>query len=239
VLALAVPRTLRAPDAPSGEPAGATANASAPLASAAPASPPAAPPSAPPSPAAPDDARLEALLTSLPRGTSRDAAFQRVGALWGASPLERTPLRTHLDQVRRLDFPVVLEVFHPTRRDTAFVALLGLENDQAEVAVGTEPPLRVSAAALDRFWTRDAVVVWRDVLALGRGQQPARTDRFVRESLRQLGYPPEPSLSEAVGRFQKEVELLPDGRVGNRTLMALYGVSAYPRPRLKSGGKVS
>jgi hypothetical protein len=216
------------------------ANASAPGAAAAPpvTSPTPAPtPSPSPSPA--DDARLEALLTTLPRAVSRDAAFQRVAALWGASPLERTPLRTHLDQVRRLDFPVVLEVFHPTRRDTAFVALLGLENDQAEIAVGTEPALHVSAATLDRFWTRDAVVVWRDMLSLGRGEQPARTERFVRESLWQLGFSPEPSLSDAVGRFQKDVELLPDGRVGNRTLMALYGVSAYPRPRLKSGGKVS
>jgi general secretion pathway protein A len=242
VLALAVPRNLRAPDAAPADATGVGANAITPVAAVAPALPspsPASTPTPTPSPSAPDDARLEALLTTLPRGGSRDAAFQRVAALWGASPLERTPLRTHLDQVRRLDFPVVLEVFHPTRRDTAFVALLGLDHDQAEIAVGSEPPLHVSAATLDRFWTRDAVVIWRDVLALGRGEQPARTERFVRESLWQLGFSPEPSLSEAVGRFQKDVELLPDGRVGNRTLMALYGASAYPRPRLKSGGKVS
>jgi hypothetical protein len=106
VLALAVPRNLRAPEGPSPGGTGVAANASVPGAAAAqPVTSPLPAPTPSPSPSPADDARLEALLTTLPRAVSRDAAFQRVAALWGASPLERTPLRTHLDQVRRLDFP--------------------------------------------------------------------------------------------------------------------------------------
>jgi general secretion pathway protein A len=226
---LALPRTLRAPDA--GPPP--EAGVPTPL--------PATPtPDPSPSPvAAPDDTRLTERLATLPRVPSREAAFQRVTELWGVSPLERTPVRTHFEQLRKFDFPVVLELFHPARRDTAFVALLGLGEAEAEVALGGDPPLRVSASALERYWTKDAVVVWRDSLALGRARQPARTERFVREALWQLGYPPQPDLGALVGRFQREVDLLPDGVVGHRTLMAIYGASAQPRPRLKTGGKVS
>ena len=42
-------------------------------------------------------------------------------------------------------------------------------------------------------------------------------------------------LPAAVGRFQSDVELTPDGVVGARTLMALYSRASYSRPRLSGG----
>src|SRR5260221_12501691 len=86
------------------------------------------PSSAAPPPAV-DAARFESLLLATPREASLNAALRRIAGLWGDPPLERTSLRTHLDQVRRLDLPVILEVFHPSRRDTCFLALLALETD--------------------------------------------------------------------------------------------------------------
>jgi general secretion pathway protein A len=186
-----------------------------------------------------DDARLEQLLVSLDRDASRQAALRRIQDLWGGPPLERTSLRTHLDQLRRLDLPVVLELFHPTRRDTAYVALLGLDGGEAQVAVGDAAPFPVSPAALDRLWTREAVFAWRDPSGRVRVGEGGRSEALVREALARLGYEGSGSLAEVVTRFQREHDLLPDGVVGSRTLMALFGSGPEPRPRLKSGGRVS
>jgi general secretion pathway protein A len=205
VLALAAPRTLRAPEP--GVPAGAA-----------------------PSPVP----RLEALILSLPKEASREAALARVGALWGGDPLERTSLRTHLDQVRHLDLPVVLEMFHPSRRETCFLALLGLEADRAMVGVGSDPPVRVTATELEGLWTHEAIFLWRDFQGLARPEGRARTEAWAKDTLARLGYAgSEADLGAAVGRFQRDSALIADGVIGSRTLMTLYSLGPYPRPRLK------
>ena len=122
------------------------------------AAPAPAAPAAPPSPSA----ALEPMVLSLAHDASLAGAVRQVRSLWGQDPLERTALRTHLDQVRRLDLPVVLEMFHPTRRDTCYVALLRLEGDEAVVAGADGAPLRVSVSEVDRWWTRQAIFFWRD-----------------------------------------------------------------------------
>jgi murein L,D-transpeptidase YcbB/YkuD len=42
----------------------------------------------------------------------------------------------------------------------------------------------------------------------------------------------DPDLASAVARFQRDAELSADGVIGNRTLMALYSLGPYTRPRL-------
>jgi general secretion pathway protein A len=214
VAALALPRTLRAPN----EAPEARAALVGPL----------------PSPAAPapgvDAARLESLLLATPRAASLDAALRRITGLWGDPRLERTSLRTHLDQVRRLDLPVILEVFHPGRRDTCFLALLALEKDTADVAVNDEPPLRVPLPDLDRYWTREALFLWRDPAGFQR--DPARAEQWARDALASLGYGGDPRT--AVSRFQRDAQLLPDGVVGSRTLMTLVSQGREARPRLSA-----
>ena len=81
-----------------------------------------------------------------------------------------------MDQVRRLDLPVVLEMFHPARTDTCYVALLQIQGGEALVATGSGPPLRVPLAEVDRLWTRQAVFLWRDFDALSAAGDPGRTD---------------------------------------------------------------
>ncbi len=218
VTALALPRTLRAPSE--------TDTVAAPT----PAMGSPAPVPPPPSPG-PEAAHLESLLLTTPRASSFDSAVSRVAALWGEPRLERTSLRTHLEQVRRLDLPSVLEMFHPRRRDTCFLALLGLDRDHALVAVGAEPPVRVPLPDLDRFWTRDAVFLWRD--PAGLQQDRVRADQWARDALARLGY--DGDLPGAVGRFQRDAQLLADGVVGSRTLMTLYSLGPDPRPRLNGG----
>jgi hypothetical protein len=132
-------------------------------------------------------------------------------------------------QVRRLDLPVILEMFHPARPDTCFLALLRLEGEDAVLAAhGTR--IRVPLSEVDRLWTRQAFFPWKPAAA-----GPAET--WVREALTRQGYAEAASdLGAAVSRFQQEAELVPDGIVGHRTLMALYSLESLPRPRLSRPG---
>ena len=188
-----------------------------------------------PHPAAEAPSPLAPMLLGLDRDRSFRAAVGQVQALWGPDPLEQTPLRTHMEQVRRLNLPVVLEMFHPARRETCYLALLRVDGDRAIVA-GEGAPLRVPLADVDRLWTRQAVFLWRDFDALAPGGDPTRTNAWVRQTLARLGYAPqEPDLAGAVARFQQDADLAADGVVGARTLMTLYSRSHYPRPRLSGG----
>jgi len=190
------------------------------------------PPTQPQQPAPPV---LEPLLLALPRGASFAGATDAIRALWGGDPLERTAFRTHLDQIRSLDLPVVLEMFHPARRDTCALALLRIEGSEAVVTAGGTP-LRVPLGEVDRFWTRQAVFLWRDFDSMVRARNPARTAAWARESLGRLGYLRDGAdVPDAVTRFQHDAELAADGVIGSRTLMTLYSKGSYPRPRLIGG----
>jgi general secretion pathway protein A len=188
----------------------------------------------PPRPAlsAPDP-RLEALLLAEPKEGTLEAAVAQVQALWSPGPLERTAFRTHWDQVSRVDLPVVLEMFHPARREACHLAVLRVQGDQVVVATGGTT-VSIALSALDRLWTHQAVFLWRDFDALGGGMDTGRSAAWARTVLLQHGYPEaSPDLPGAVARFQKSADLLPDGVVGSRTLMALYSLGDYSRPRLR------
>jgi general secretion pathway protein A len=190
-----------------------------------------------PSPAAaatpaPPAGALVPVVLALPHEASLQEAVARIQGLWGTPELERTALRTHMDQVRRLDLPVVLEMFHPARTDTCYVALLRIDGAQALVATGAGPSLRVPLSELDRLWTRQAIFLWRDFDALSAGADPGRTEAWARDRLATLGYLRDADLATAVTRFQQDADLAADGRIGSRTLMTLYSRGAYTRPRL-------
>jgi general secretion pathway protein A len=178
---------------------------------------------------------LESLILSLPHEGSLQSSSLEIQTRWGRGSLERTPARTHLDQLRRLDMPVILEMFHPARRDTCFLALLHLDNDAALLSTGSAEML-VPVAELDRFWTRQAVFLWRDFEAVARSTERERTATWARAALERLGYgEAQADLAAAVSRFQRDADLAPDGVIGSRTLLALYSRGDYPRPRLTAG----
>ena len=96
--------------------------------------------------------------------------------------------------------------------------------------------LRASLSEVDRLWTRQALFLWRDFDSLGVPGDPARTGVWARQKLFHLGYPGgEANLAGAVTRFQQDQELAADGVIGSRTLMTLYSLVPYARPRLQSG----
>jgi general secretion pathway protein A len=220
VLAFAVaPRPARAPEAP--------APGSAPL------GPPAPTPVPTPTPPPPSSERLDEILRTTSRRASFAAAAARVEGVWGGSALSRTTLRTHLEQLRALDLPAVLEMFHPARRDTCFLALLRLDERAAVVAAGDAPEIETPLSQIDALWTRDAVVWWPESDAM-RGDR-GRREAWAREALSGLGHA-EPVMSAAVSRFQQSAQLVPDGLLGPRTRMALFALSPGSRARLSTGG---
>jgi general secretion pathway protein A len=187
------------------------------------------PPPVAPTPAPPvRDARLDELLRTTPREASFAAAASRIGAAWGNGPLSRATLRTHFAQLRALDLPAALEMFHPGRRDTCFVALLRLRDHAATVSVADGPPIEAPLEQIDALWTRDAVLWWRDPAL---SPSDPRGEAWARPALAALGHA-EPQLTSAVSGFQQTVGLVPDGLLGPRTRMALFALTAGPRPRL-------
>jgi hypothetical protein len=152
-----------------------------------------------------------------------------VSRAWGASTLARAPLRTHLDQLRALDLPAVLEVFHPSRTDTCYVALVGLGRSSAVVSLGPDRDETVPASQLEAFWTRNAIVAWPEEPALTT--DGLRRDAWARDRLAAHGYDVA-SLPDALRRFQADAGLVADGLLGPRTRMALFARSAPDHPRL-------
>ncbi len=204
---------------------------------------PAAPGSASPPPAegaiVPASLRSGSPLESFLRTAGREASFiqasARIGQAWDARTLSHTTLRTHLAQLRAIDLPAVLEMFHPSRRDTCFVALLRLDEREALIAAGGGRPESVPVRQLDELWTRDAVLSWPEEQALRSDE--ARRAAWARGALASLGYR-EDDLEAAVRRFQRDANLVSDGVLGPRTRMTLFAREPGPRPRLaQSGGQ--
>jgi hypothetical protein len=168
-------------------------------------------------------------------GTAALSPDEELSAIARRTGLNAIELTTHLDQVRRLNLPIVMELFHPTREDTVFAALAKLSEDSALVYFAPEDSLRVPVSVLDRFWVRRAVVFWRDFEPT---DESLTGSAWVRESLRELGYlssesGARPALQAAVGRFQSSNFLVPDRILGPKTRMTLYARSQrYPVPRL-------
>ena len=220
VLAFAVaPRLAQAPEAPSP--------GSVPLGQLTPT--PVPTPTAPPA----RSDRLDEILRTAPREASFAAAAARIEAVWGGDALSRTALRTHLEQLRSLGLPAVLEMFHPARRDTSFVALLRLDERAAVVAAGGAPEIEAPLSQIDALWTRDAVLWWPEPAEMRTDR--GRSETWARQTLSGLGYA-EPEMAASVSRFQESAGLVPDGLLGPRTRMALFALSPGSRIRLSASG---
>jgi general secretion pathway protein A len=176
----------------------------------------------------------ERLAFSLPASGSLDGALDELRALWGGGPLVRVSLRSHMGHLRALDVPAALELVHPARRGAVWVALAGLEGELALVSVDGSRT-RALASDLDRFWTRQAVFLFRDDARISGDNSP-RAEAWVREALRRAGHPEgDGGLPAALAAFQRSAELEADGVLGPRTLLALYSHTGTARPRL--GGR--
>jgi len=167
-------------------------------------------------------------------GLSSADALRAVEALWSGRPLAVTELISHLDQLRRLDLPAVLEMAYPARRRNTFLALIALSGDSAVVRIEPGRDLTVPVADIERHWTRRALIPWPAPTLLKAGADPLQRAQEARTALTRLGYDVS-DLDRAVTRFQEQADLVPDGTIGSRTLLALYALSEHDRPALKRG----
>jgi hypothetical protein len=166
-------------------------------------------------------------------GTDALSPDEDLPAIASRGGLQGTEITTHFEQIRRLNLPVVVELFHTSREDTVYAALTALEGDTAVLSFAPDDSVRIPVSLLNRFWVRKAFVFWKEF----EGASFSDT-AWVSESLRKLGYltsesDPPPALRAAVGRFQSSNYLVPDRIIGPKTRMALYSRSGrYPVPRL-------
>ncbi|HEY2385951.1 MAG TPA: AAA family ATPase [Candidatus Binatia bacterium] len=194
-------------------------------------------------------------------GTAR-AATDGILAAWGEHPLaaNETQLPDELETVamrrglldvgltgnrsmlRLLDLPAVLTLRFPGSTTPRFVALLGMDGTQAVLSIGGATTT-VEAAALDRIWSGQAHVLWRDFDGIGgnlsRGARGVVVTRLQQLLQRAGVYHARPSgvfdadTRAAVVQFQRSNQLAEDGIVGPLTRIVLYRTAGgYPRPTL-------
>jgi general secretion pathway protein A len=198
------------------------------------------------------------------RGTAADALAQ-VLYLWGyskpipsevdpnamagvlreVSPLKLLVRRSPLDQIGRLNLPVILEL-EPEPDQFRYVTLQRLEGDGTAVIAAGDRIFVLTGEGLYRFWGGRAFFLWMNYQGMPT-VEPGETGtavRWVQERLTQLGYmrPGDPSgefdeLTEnALRELQIKFGLEPTGRVNAETLIALYEALGYGGPKLLAAG---
>jgi len=172
-----------------------------------------------------ESAPLAPVLLTLDRAASYQGAVGAVRAQW-ARPITLTALDSHLEQLRLLDLPAVLEMVHPARPDTCYIALLGLDGARATVATGPAAQAEVDVAEIEHYWSRHALVGWPEARA-------ASPESWSPQAFARLGYSPD--TPGEVARFQRSHDLVPDDTLGPRTLLALFSQIETVRPRLRWG----
>jgi general secretion pathway protein A len=154
----------------------------------------------------------------------------------------------NLGALLRFDYPAVLELAMPGIPGKRFIPLVGHENEQLLV----DPPIAgrksLSFSELEKYWTGQGFLLWRDTLNLLANATPgSKGDRIKRlqDLLREAGAYRRPSTGvydgdtiSAVKEFQSSRGIDRDGIVGVQTLMLLYGsIQRFEVPRLTLRGK--
>ncbi len=266
--------TLPAPAPPAGDgseiaPAAAAVSASPAAVSAPPPAQPAPAEAVPaePAPAAwtpPLPPSLDESLAGASPAASTGEALRELARRWGVPPDAPAflSLPEALEALRRQGISVLalrnanratLELFNQAAllnlrapgEATRPVLLVALEGGEA-VLVGLRgaDALRVPWSEVERLWTRETFIAWRDferlpaVLAPGQSGEPVM---WLQASLQQLGFLPagdrsgifDAATSDAVREFQRSRRLTVDGTVGPLTKAVLYeALPSFAVPRL-------
>jgi general secretion pathway protein A len=156
--------------------------------------------------------------------------------------LQELQLTANRSMLRLLDLPALLVMRVPDEDEPRYVALTGLDESRIVLSVDGGP-VTTDADALQRLWTGQAHVLWRDFAGLGPTLQPGTRGVSVvqlQELLRRVGATViEPTgtfdsgTSRAVVDFQRRNQLAADGLVGPLTRIVLYATATgYRRPAL-------
>jgi general secretion pathway protein A len=151
-----------------------------------------------------------------------------------------------LESLRGTNHPALLRLHGLESPETRLVALLRIEGDLAAVhGVAEAGPLWVPVDEVLQQWEGVAWIAWNDFESIRRvlafGDQ-GHSVTWLQTALAELGYyQGEPSgrfdraTHDGLQAFQREQQLMPDGRTGPRTRMVLYDrLDRYDVPRLVS-----
>jgi len=212
---------------------------------------------------------MAAELGSIPEAESARRAFNALAGIWNVAPvmeiLDLDPFRGmesaaldrglrlyrysgNLGALLRIDYPAALELTLPGVPGKRFVSLVGMEGEQFLIDPPIEERKSLSFSEVEKYWSGQALFLWKDSLNLIRNVSPGSRGDRVREVqglLKEAGNYDKPLTGiynadtlSAVKEFQASRGIHQDGIVGGQTLMVLYrSIDRFQAPRLTKGRK--
>jgi general secretion pathway protein A len=214
-------------------------------------------------------AAMLAELRSVPEVESARKAFNSLTALWNVPPVPQSLRLTsfngmeqwaldrdlslyrfsgNLGALVRIDYPAALELTLPGIPGKRFVSLVGVEDEQLVIDPSIAGRKTLSFSEVERYWSGQAVFLWKDSLHLLNGASlGSRADqvKLLQGLLKEAGaYDKSPTgvydegTRSAVMDFQASKGIERDGIVGGQTLMLLYrSINRFQVPRLTAWRK--
>jgi general secretion pathway protein A len=214
-------------------------------------------------------AAMLAELRSVPEVESARKAFNSLTALWNVPPVPQSLRLTsfngmeqwaldrdlslyrfsgNLGALVRIDYPAALELTLPGIPGKRFVSLVGVEGEQLVIDPSIAGRKTLSFSEVERYWSGQAVFLWKDSLHLLNGASlGSRADqvKLLQGLLKEAGaYDKSPTgvydegTRSAVMDFQASKGIERDGIVGGQTLMLLYrSIDRFQVPRLTAWRK--
>jgi general secretion pathway protein A len=212
---------------------------------------------------------MAAELGNLTEPESIRRAFNLLATFWKVPPLPENSSLNQLQGVQRaaeerglrlyefsgnlgfllrLGYPVVLELALPGLSEKRFLSLIGIKEEQLLVAPSIAGRESLSFSELERYWSGQGFLLWKDHLNLlpnlSEGTKGAHVEKL-QVLLKEAGAYSKPLTGvydndtlSAVKEFQLSKGIEQDGIAGGQTLMVLYrSVDRFDVPKLTGGRK--
>jgi general secretion pathway protein A len=161
-----------------------------------------------------------------------DQAFFRLAAK--QNNLNAKKMEGDLNLIKKLNHPVILELFIPGGLFPKYLTLSGIKDSNMILEL-TNGKIRVAASDLSGYWTGIFYIIWKNFYNYS-GIIPISTTRdsilTLKMHLREIGYHEvvmspyyDETAEKAVIEIQKKYGLVEDGIVGPLTRIALYNES--------------
>jgi general secretion pathway protein A len=202
-----------------------------------------------------DASQIEQILGNLTK-QSRQAAIASVGGLW-SSNFENNPalewiekdndffqlaarqngflvrnMNGGLEALAQLNLPAILAFLSQKGGDPKYLSLVQIENSRVVLRNGDGPSLGISVGMLEKYWTGEAFILWRDFYHLSHTILPYDSSESVaalKIAMRDIGYKHlqitsiyDADTEAAVREMQKRHGLYVDGIVGPSTKIVFY-----------------